>query len=244
MKLQNIYDQLRRGELCQLSIGGENQGVINEKNHLVVLNAVNLGLANLHSRFNLKEGSLKLILVPGVYNYNLKSAFALGNPDSTELVRYIEGEFLDDLAKVEAVYTEEGHEIALNSRGKYSCSTPNTHTLRVPVSIVDQDIDLHTNLKTNALDVVYRALHPEIVPDEYFGLEIEEVEVDLPYPYLEPLLYFVAGRLHHPAGMVGDFQMGASYSAKYEQACQRLENINLQTDKGAENNKFIRNGWL
>lgn len=244
MKLQNIYDQLRRGELSQLSIGGENQGVINEKNHLVVLGAVNLGLANLHSRFNLKEGNLKLILVPGVYNYTLKSAFALDNAESTEAVRYIEGVFSDDLAKVEAVYTEEGHEIPLNTKAKLACSTPNTHTLRVPVSIVDQDIDLHTNLKTNALDVVYRALHPEIVPDEYLGLEIEEVEVELPYPYLEPLLYFVASRLHHPAGMVGDFQMGASYSAKYEQACQRLENSNLQTDKGAENNKFIRNGWL
>lgn len=244
MKLQSIYDQLRRGELSQLSIGGQEQGIINENNHLVVLNAVNLGLTSLHTRFNLKEGNLKLILVPGTYNYVLKSAYGLGNSESTEVVRYIEGDFFDDLAKVEAVFTEEGHELELNTRAKYSCSTPNTHTLRVPVPIVDQDIDLHTSLKTNALDVVYRALHPEIVPDAYLGLDIEEVEVDLPYPYLEPLLYFVGSRLHHPVGMTGDFQMGASYAAKYEQACQRLENINLQVDKGAANTKFQRNGWV
>lgn len=244
MKLQTIYNQLRQGELSQLSIGGQEQGVINEHNHLVVLNAINLGLANLHTRFSLKERNLKLILVPGVYDYNLTSAFVLDNPESTEVVRYIEGEFFDDLAKVEGVCTEEGHELALNTRGRYACFTPKTHTLRVPAPIVDQDITLHTTLRTNALDVVYRALHPEIVPDEYVGLSIEEVEVDLPYAYLEPLLYFVASRVHHPVGMSGDFQMGASYSAKFEQACQRLENMNLQTDKGAENTKFSRNGWI
>ena len=244
MKLQEIFDQLRQGELSQLSIGGQAQGVINDKNQGVVINAVTLGLSNLYTRFNLLEGSLKLILVPGVYSYHLKSAFALNNPNSNEPVKYIEGEFEDDLSKVEAVFTEEGHQIDLNMRSKYSCITPSTHILKVPVTVVEQDINLPTVLKTNALDIVYRAMHPPIETDQYGDIDPEMAEIALPYPYLEALLYFVASRIHHPVGMTGDFQMGASYSAKYEQACQRLENSNLQVDKGKGNTKFETNGWV
>jgi hypothetical protein len=72
----------------------------------------------------------------------------------------------------------------------------------------------------------------------------DELEVDIPYPYMEPLLYYMASRLHHPFGASADFQMGASYAAKYEQSCQRLEGINLQIDKGQINTRFEKNGWI
>lgn len=244
MKLNEVFNQLSGTELALLSIGGQPQGVINSKNQGVVLNALNLGLTALHSRFALKEGRLKLILVPDVYLYTLKSAFALDNDESTEPLRYIEGEFLDDLAKVEAIYTEEGNEVALNTRTKYACLTPSTHALRVPAPIVDQDVDIPSCLKTNALELVYRATHPTIAADEFGQLDVEEVEVDLPYAYLEPLLYFIAGRIHHPNGMSGDMQMGSSYAAKYENACRLLEGQNLQTDKGEESTRFERRGWV
>ena len=244
MKLQEVFDQLKGSELSQLSIGGQDQGVINEKNQFIVVNAINLGLSNLHTRFNLKEGSLKLLLIPGKYQYFLKSAYVLDNPESNEKVRYIEGSFADDLAKVEGVFTESNYELELNTRRKYSCATPNTLCITVPAPIVDQDIDIPSYLQTDALNIVYRANHPKIGPDEFGDFDLDEIEVDLPYPYLEPLLYFVASRVHHPVGLAGDTQMGASYFAKYEQACQRLQMSNVAVDQGAGNDRLIRNGWV
>lgn len=244
MKLQEVFDQLRTGELSLLSIGGQNQGVINEKNQEVLLNALNLGLANLHTRFNLREGKLKLLLIPDNYLYTLRKEFALENDESNEPIRYIEGEFIDDLAKVEQVWTEEGEELPLNNKAKYACSTPKSNVLRVPAPIVDQDLELPEKYKTNALDVVYRQLHPKVGLDEFGELDLETAEVDIPYSHLEALLYFIAARVHHPVGMVGDFQMGASYAAKYEQACQRLENQGLDINRGQENTRLERNGWV
>lgn len=244
MKLQEVIDQLTGSELSQLSIGGQSQGVINENNQLIVVNAINLGLSNLHTRFNLKEGKLKLLLIPGKYQYILKSAYALNNSESRENVRYIEGDFEDDLAKVEAVFTENDYELELNTRRNYSCSTPNTTVLVVPAPIVDQDMGIPSYLQTDALNIVYRANHPKIVSDEFGVFDFEKIEVDLPYPYLEPLLYFVASRVHHPMGMQADSQMGASYYAKYDQACQRLQMSNVAVDQGAGNDRLIKNGWV
>jgi len=245
MKLQEVFDQLRHGELSQLSIGGQPQGVVNAKNQDVFLNALNLGLTNLHTRFRIKEGRLKLLLLPDMYLYILKGAYALNNTESTESVRYIEGDFQDDLAKIEELWTEEGHPVLLNVKDKYSCYTPKTHVLRVPVPVINQDPDLPQYLyQLNALDVVYRQLHPKVGPDEFGFLDVEETEIDLPYLYLEPLLYFIAGRVHHPVGMTGEFHMGASYAAKYEQACQRLENSGMQRDEVQTNNRLTRNGWV
>lgn len=244
MKLQEIFDQLQGSEFSLLSIGGQPQGIINEHNQKVVLDSLNLGLSKLHTRFHLKEGELKLLLHPGVYLYLLKSSYVLGNPNSGENIRYIDSPFVDDLAKVEQVMTEGGTELRLNDKSMYAVSTTSTHTLRVPKALIDKPADLPEDLRTNSLTVLYRAMHPAIGPDEYGDFDVEDVEVDLPYPYLEPLLYFMASRVHHPKGISGDFQMGASYSAKYEQACQQLENANLQIDRGREPTRFERNGWV
>ena len=244
MKLQEVFDQLKGSELSQLSIGGQDQGVINKKNQFIVVNALNLGLTNLHTRFSLKENNLKLLLIPGKYQYLLKSAYALDNAESTEKVRYIEGTFADNLVKVGGVFTENDYELELNTRRKYACSTPNTLSIAVPAPIVDQHIDIPSYLQTDALNIVYRANHPKIGPDEFGDFDLDEIEVDLPYPYLEPLLYFVASRVHHPVGLAGDTQMGASYFAKYEQACQRLQTSNVAVDQGAGNDRLIRNGWV
>lgn len=244
MKLQEIFSQLQSNEFSLLSIGGQAQGVINEANQETVVNSLNLGLTNLHTRFNLKEGELKLVLVPGVYLYNLKSAFQIDNLKSKENVRYIDSVFKDDLAKVEQVRVDSGKDLGLNDKSLFACSTPSTHTLRVPKEIVDRSPDVPEDLRTLQLELVYRALHPAITTDMLDMQEPEDIEVDLPYPYLEPLLYFMASRVHHPKGMAGDFQMGASYAAKYEQACQRLENVNLQTDRGQANTRLERGGWV
>ncbi len=247
MKLSEIFSQLTTGELSMLSIGGAEQGVIQESNHQAVLNHINLGLAYIFHRFPLKEGRLKLVLYPDMVSYKLHSRFVDSNAASTELIKYLVDEgspFMDDLLKVQAVMTQNGDAVSLNdNKDKYSCHTPSTLVLTVPLAVTNQYPDLPDCLKTDYLDIVYRASHPKLEMD--FGyMDPEEVEVDLPYPYLEPLLYFVASRCYHPMSMSSEINQGSSYAMKLEQACQRLELTNLAVDQGASNDRLIRNGWV
>lgn len=237
MKLQDIFDQLSGGEFSQLSIGGSNAGVIDEGNYRRVLGHVNLGLIALFKRFSLKEGRLTLALQEGVSSYKLQSSFAVNGVGSTEPVRYIVdtvGEpFLDDIIKVEQVLTDDLVELPLNdSSDTTSVFTPSALVLRVP-----DDVD------SDLLTVVYRASHAKlaVTPGAWFP---KDVDVALPETHLEPLLYYVASRVHNPIGMSNEFHAGNSYYAKYEAACQALEGKGLQVDQGSQNSRLFRNGWV
>jgi hypothetical protein len=132
MYLKEIFDNLRHGELKMLSVGGQSQGVINNSNQSIIVNTLNMALTAIHSRFNLRQRSVDVVLIPGVYSYYLKTQFLVNNTRSREVVKYleqVENVFTDSLLKVERVCTNEGIDLGLNDGMKYGCSTPSTHLL-------------------------------------------------------------------------------------------------------------------
>lgn len=223
MKLQEIFDQLTYGELSQLSIGGSEQGEISEANYPRVLAHINLGLTELYKRFNLKEKRLVVPLQRNADVYQLN---------------------VDDILKIERVITDSEFEMTLNHESDpYSCFTPSLKSLRIPELVMNQGSSLPDELKTTALTVVYRANHPKIVIR--FGyIQPERVEVELPSSHLQALLYFVASRAHNPIGMTNEFNAGNNWNMKYERACQELEAEGLQVDRGINNLRLNRNGWV
>lgn len=246
MTLQDVFDQLTNGELLQLNIGGSGAGVINENNYARVLSHVSLGLTSLFKRFALKESRVLLQLIPNVTNYSLNSKFAVTSRSSRELVRYLLDDasepFQDNLLKVEQVFSELGVELPLNDKSDpYAVLTPTATSLRVPLSIVMRSRDLPEKLKTETLELVYRANHFKINPED---LEPEFVQLELPDPYLEALLYFVASRVNNPIGLTNEFNASNNYAAKYEQACMQLELQNFQVDQGSETRKLYDRGWV
>lgn len=248
MKLVEIFSQLTYGEFSQLNLGGAQQGEINEDNYPAVLAHLNLGLTALYKRFPLKEGRLLVVLQPGMVTYPLHSKYALSNTKSKELVRHIQdsptARFLDDIHKVERVYTLNGVEMGLNDlEDPYAIMTPSAAVLRVPSLIVSGSSEVPAHLQTHTLEVVYRANHP-ILNADAGGFNPETLEVELPYSHLEPLLYFIASRAHNPIGMVNEFNAGNNYAAKYEMACQQIEQANLRVDQGSQVDRLTRNGWV
>lgn len=247
MKLTEIFTQLTYGELSQISMGGGEAGEINEKNYDRLLSHINLGLTALYKRFPLKQGRLTVALQPGRLTYPLKAAFAVSNTASLEPVKYIldtESPFLEDIHKVEAVKTALEYELALNDEGDaLSITTPSATVLRVPLAIVEASAELEEYYRTETLEVVYRANHP-LLDQDTSGFDVESCEVELPYSHLEPLLYFVASRIHNPIGMVNEFNAGNNYAAKYEMACQALETANLNIDQGAQYDRLHSKGFV
>lgn len=249
MKLSEIFSQLNSGELSQVGIGGGKSGAIAEKDYHAILNHVNLGLADLFTRFTIRQGQLILALQPGKASYSLTAPYAVTNRRSQEAVRYIldssEEPFRDDVAKIERVLTDAGDEMVLNvGTNSESIITPSATVLRLPRIMVNPPLTgLPDHLKTSRLEVFYRAVHPAIVKS-LGPFDPTRVEVDIPRVYLQALLYFVAARVHAPMGMNQEFYSGSVFSMKYEQECARLVNANLQIDQQRQNTRLERNGWV
>lgn len=247
IKLSEIFGHLTAGELSQLGIGGATTGGIAEADYPKVLSHVNLALADLYSRFTIKQGRLILALQPGKLVYSLTSNFAVTGRRSTEPVRYIldtaEEPFQDDINKVERVLTDCEHSLVLNQEGnRESIITTSTTLLRLPKLMITPD-EIPDYMKTKNLEVIYRAAPPLITVS--LGLfNPERVMVQLPRVYLQALLLYVASRAHNPAGMMTEFQSGNFYAMKYEQECARLKTANLEIDQGGANYRLERNGWV
>lgn len=267
MKLQEIFDALTQGELSQVNIGGNADGFIDDKNYNQMLTHVNLGLTALHTRFVLKLKCIELILLAGRSHYHLHSShrfsdeslvvgdFRLDLGESTLLTdmqahadpEYIRDQpyarFEDDILKIEEVKTPAGFEFNLNIRSDpWSILTPKVTNLVVPAPIVNQSGDLPAQLKTDRLILTYRANHPKLLPNAG-EFDANRVEIDLPEPYLEPLLFYIASRVHNPIGMSQEFNTGNTWYAKYLAACKDLEDSNLAIDMVDQPNRISRNGW-
>lgn len=248
MKLSEIFRQLSYGELSQLNIGGSGSGVIADADYDRLVGCINLGLTALHTRFPLKRKQLTLQVVPGQEVYYLKPEFTVSSDTSDEPVRYIldsvDDPFLEDVLKVEALFTAVGYELVLNSRGNaYSAFTPAHGVITLPSVIHSPTGDTESQYLTDTVVVDYRANH-EYLPAGVGMYLADNVEVDLPYQYLQALLYFVASRLHSPMGMVNEMHMGNSFATRYELACQELERYNVGVDQMGNMNKFSNRGWV
>lgn len=238
MKLSEIFAQLSYGELSQLTWGNSGSGVIDEADYARLLAPINLGLAALYKRFPLKEGRATFLLEAG------KGVYAMNSMSDVTFVDDGTDFFADDVLKIEKVETLEGVELGLNDASDpYGCTTPTLTTLRVPLAIAAQDSSVPAQLKTTALTIVYRANHP-ILTKTGASFNPSRVEVELPYAYLEGLLFFVASRVHNPIGMTNEFHMGNSYYAKYEKFCADMELKNVMIDQGSQNTQLERNGWV
>lgn len=271
MTLQEIFDQLASGELTNLHLGGPDAyvgGIIGPSYYPRLVSHVNLALTALYSRFLLKENRLTIELIPGQYEYQLASKFALsqeptqmscgaleldGLPvpidvDAPYYPQFIQDTvcypFRNDVIKVEKVLTPDGDELPLNdATDDYSIMTPTLTKLRIPADIVDQGPYLPDWLSLTTLEVVYRAKHPKIVITDSNAFDPQNVEVELPETHLMPLLYFVASRINNPIGMTNEFHAGNSYAAKYEMACKELEMGGYQVDMGTGNTKLRDRGF-
>lgn len=248
MKLNEIFEQLTYGELSQLAIGGSEAGAIDEANYPRILAHINLGLTALYKRFKLKQGRIRLQLIPGKTEYKINSQFAASNRRSRETVKYLQdteaNPFVDNIQKIEVVQTDDGYELSLNDASDpFTVVTPTLTSLRFNPELVAQSMEIPDELKTLGLDLVYRAGHINITVGQGF-FDPKRVEVELPDSHLEALLLFVASRIHNPIGMQNEFNAGNNYAAKYEQECQRLELLNLEVDTGIQSTGITRNGWV
>ena len=241
MLLSDLFSQLTFGELSQIKLGGAAANGITKENQLQMLNHVNAGLTELHTRFHLKEGTLKVGMFPGIESYVLSKRYAVGNRESREPVKYIQDSlarpFQDTVLKIERVYDDQGTELELNAGGeRYDplslvIRTPTINTLVVPPALV-----------STYLTVVYRGNHPRIIKEDN-SFDPAEVDIDLPPQYENALLLYIASRVFNPIGLNQEFHDGNNYWGKFEAACALLTHKGLELSAESPSGRFERNGW-
>lgn len=235
MYLSEVFDALSHGELSQLYVGGEDDGVgIDRCDYPKIVSHINLALSELYKRFPIKTGEVRVIMYDQLNKYRLDPRFAHTNEKSSEPIKYIADSlhqpFKGGVNKIEIVYDEGGEEMYLNDDTRYwSLYTPEYNVLQVPWP--DRD---------NSYTVHYRANHDKILIP---GLNPETEQIFLPPGYLEPLLFYVGSRTF--TAMNGDSDSeGNNYMAKFEQSCARIRDLNLTNDDNTTNEKLDRAGWV
>ena len=236
MKLTDIFFALAAGELSSQSTLVDVATGIRVEDYSKVISHINLGLTNLHERFNLRLGDIYIQMQDGVAEYHLNSKYAYSNPNGDPYYRYIvdslSNPYKDDALKVIEVFTEIGEPLPLNDRTEEkSVFTPTQLSIQIPW-MVPGDV----------LNVVYRAIHNNIKLGDYD--DVSDIEVDLPHSYLEALLYFVAYR--HFAGVGGQSGTPTSmgYFQKYEARCQQIEMHGIPNKDLSATTDFQRGGWV
>lgn len=235
MKLSEIMNQLAFGELSQLALTGENGTGILEEKYPIIIASINLALTKLHTRFSLKSQEVMVQLYEGIDTYYLQDKFAISNTESTELIKYIvdtsANPFKEVVLLVEQVVNEEGDTLYLNnSQEEYSVFTPTFDSIQIP--FISEE---------NTISVLFRADHEKI---DINSVDIDNIDVKIPTSHLEPLLYFVASRIHSSTPDLNGNSESNVYLSKYEAACQQLENTGLDIKDDPTNYRLHINGWV
>lgn len=233
--LQEIFDLLSQGEIRSLALGGANTGGIAVADYSKVIPHVNLGLTALFTRFQLNHDEVYIRMFEHIVDYSLDAKFATSNTLSTEPIKYILDStykpFTGPVLSIREVYTEIGEKLHINDpNDPNSIYRMNHNRFRVSNPV-------HTNM----LRVVFLKDHPRIPLNT---VDASVVELDINYAMVEPLLFYVASRIHAGAGTVNGTNESTNYIQKYEISCMQLERRGLDQLSETTNLKAIDNGWV
>lgn len=240
MKLSDILTTLQAGELNNLSLF-DDVGKLKPEHQAKLRTSINLGLTDLHTRFLLKKGKIRVNLIEGQVTYPILPMFQVGNPAPPGTVQFIDDNgtrLKNNLLKITEVQDYHGRQLSLNGHdGRFSVYTQTFNVLGVP--------EAHWNDRgLRELYVTYRMNADLLQSCNNWETDFETITVDLEYVYMYALCLFVASRLHNPQGFGPEtVHEGNNYWGKYLAECQRLEQDGTDIDDIADNWKRRQKGF-
>lgn len=220
MKLTTIFSQLETSELKQLSCIDQATGKIKADQYQGIIDVMNQGLVDLHTRFKLKVGTVTVPVDPLVATYDL-SKFDVN----------VKGRFL----QLHDVRDECDRVLPTGGYGGHHINFTSPLLMVVPES-------LRTVYPVRFITVQYRSL-PTKIGDCYGDIDPEMIDVDLPVPYMWALCLYVASRLHTPVGLQdGTYRVNA-FLGLFQAECNRLVETNMDLDYQQDMGHLQRGGW-
>lgn len=221
MNLKDVFDALNAGELRNNYLADDEGGTADRDNKSKLLSLIKRGLTELHTRFDLRIRQVEILFVPAQYSYTLDSTIAPG------------------LLKIERILVqdEEGYlqvQPYNQKQNIFSYQSPNFKTVSLPVS---------QNIAHTSMVVEYREDHPALSEDVMFESP-EDIEIELPQPYLEPLVLYVSAKVMSSHGATDGIDSSTNLNAQYEMACAKLEGFNMDNDQLEWRDAIYEDGWV
>jgi len=196
--------------------------------HLVQINALNLELTQLYSRYPVLEKDVAFRRFPEISLYHLTRRYCRSNDESKELYKYIldtkDNPFLGDVLKIENAYTESGQHIVLNDNNNpRAWFTPSFDTIQIPNT---------TDIDTRIAIIGYKAKPEHIDPNT------TDFEKDIYIPsYLEePMIYGITMRVAERLPTQTGMQVVQMAQAKYKELCDNVDTLNLFHENNVSTN--------
>ena len=221
MNLRQLIDHLVQNNLYQFNMAKNEQ-------FPAIINALNLELTQLYSRFPVLEKEVAFRRFPEISMYHLTRRYCRSNDESKELYKYIldtkDNPFLGDVLKIENAYTESGQHIVLNDNNNpRAWFTPSFDTIQIPNT---------TDIDTRIAIIGYKAKPEHIDPNT------TDFEKDIYIPsYLEePMIYGVTMRVAERLPTQTGMQVVQMAQAKYKELCDNVDTLNLFHENNVSTN--------
>ena len=221
MNLRQLIDHLVQNNLYQFNMAKNEQ-------FPAIINALNLELTQLYSRFPVLEKDVAFRRFPEISIYHFTRRYCRSNDESKELYKYIldtkDNPFLGDVLKIENAYTESGQHIVLNDNNNpRSWFTPSFDTIQIPNT---------TDIDTRIAIIGYKAKPEHIDPNT------TDFEKDIYIPsYLEePMIYGITMRVAERLPTQTGMQVVQMAQAKYKELCDNVDTLNLFHENNVSTN--------
>ena len=221
MNLRQLIDHLVQNNLYQFNMAKNEQ-------FPAIINALNLELTQLYSRFPVLEKDVAFRRFPEISIYHLTRRYCRSNDESKELYKYIldtkDNPFLGDVLKIENAYTESGQHIVLNDNNNpRAWFTPSFDTIQIPNT---------TDIDTRIAIIGYKAKPEHIDPNT------TDFEKDIYIPsYLEePMIYGITMRVAERLPTQTGMQVVQMAQAKYKELCDNVDTLNLFHENNVSTN--------
>lgn len=229
LTLQDVFDALGSGELFQKSVSENFTIRQNNFNRLIPL--VNLGLMALFREFRLKIVEKDFVYVENQDTYDLNE-----DGDFIEVLDlYYQNISLPRNSSPQFKYLWQVE----YDTGMYF-TMGNNGTVKIGKGVVGD------------FKVAYKALHPkiELIPEsELPTIDASTILLELPYVYLNALVYFISHKISASAdaqavATKNPFNAGNNYLGLYKSEIDNLKMQSLEVDQPLQSNKFFDSGFV
>ncbi|NRA77128.1 MAG: hypothetical protein HRU18_02875 [Pseudoalteromonas sp.] len=233
MLLKELIRQLVFGELSTLALVEDNDLGELQGGYEAIMPHINLALSSVHKRLHLREESVTLRQSASINKYFLSTKYAVSNTGSAASKYLIDSAgdpFLGNSLKIIGIELD-GVKIPLNDRSiDNPILLPTPNSIRIVKPVEGQEVV-----------VTFRADHPNV---DVLTFDPDTEELDIPDFVLEPMLYFIASRVHASYPSISEgMDDSYKYRQKYEAAMKEISDHGLVDTSSNSNNKLEINGW-
>lgn len=235
-------------------------GTFNKAKVNKVINLLNAALADIYKRFIINYDEVVIQTSRDVLDYPIteNNVRSLSNPNG-----FIISFLSSPIFSISSVSTKDGKQLPLNNNSKevfssrylmdtgnkymsaeynpYTYVLKNYYTLRVPKNLERSELVLSVRTGHKIIPLV-----PESDIDTF---DLKSVEIDLPYPYVNALAYYILHRVSNARGGEtigrGIWHEGNNYQQKYVDECNSLKVSNLEVEQVSDMNLNLhRQGFI